>query len=94
MEEKDATEEQRKINEVNMSTYVFDAKHLSKTLDKLSNENKQSEYYITDAPGILRDEGHDVRALAVLKPCESLSVNNMAQLAVVEAEMQKMGLAP
>lgn len=93
VEEKDATDAQRKINEVNMSTYVFDAKLLSTTLDKLTNDNKQSEYYITDCPGILRDEGHDVRALPVLKPCESLSVNNMAQLAIVEAEMRKMGMA-
>jgi len=93
VEEKDATEEQRKITEVNMSTYVFDARLLGTTLDKLTNDNKQSEYYITDCPGILRDEGQDVRALAVLQPCESLSVNNMAQLAIVEAEMRKMGMA-
>ena len=93
VEEKDATEEQRKINEVNMSTYVFDAKTLGATLDKLTNDNKQGEYYITDCPGIMRDEGKDVRALPVLQPCESLSVNNMAQLAVVEAEMRRMGMA-
>ena len=93
VEEKDATDEQRKITEVNMSTYVFDAKLLGSTLDKLTNDNKQSEYYITDCPGILRDEGQDVRALPVLQPCESLSVNNMAQLAIVEAEMRKMGMA-
>ncbi len=93
VEEKDATAEQRKITEVNMSTYVFDAKMLGGTLDKLTNDNKQSEYYITDCPGILRDEGKDVRALAVLQPCESLSVNNMAQMAIVEAEMRKMGMA-
>lgn len=93
VEEKDATDAQRKINEVNMSTYVFDAKLLGTTLDKLTNDNKQSEYYITDCPGILRDEGQDVRALPVLKPCESLSVNNMAQMAIVEAEMRKMGMA-
>ena len=72
---------------------MFDAKLLGSTLDKLTNDNKQSEYYITDCPGILRDEGKDVRALPVLQPCESLSVNNMAQLAIVEAEMRKMGMA-
>ena len=93
VEEKDATDEQRKINEVNMSTYVFDAKSLGSALDKLTNDNKQEEYYVTDCPGILRDEGKDVRALPVLKPCESLSVNNMAQLAAVEDEMRKMGMA-
>lgn len=93
VEEKDATDDQRKIQEVNMSTYVFDTKTLAPTLDKLTNENKQAEYYITDCPGIMRDEGKDVRALPVLQPCESLSVNNMAQLAIVEDEMRKMGMA-
>ena len=93
VEEKDATPEQRQITEVNMSTYVFDAAELRPTLDKLTNENQQKEYYITDCPGILREEGKDVRALPVLKPCESLSVNNMAQLAIVEDEMRKLGIA-
>ena len=93
VEEKDATPEQRQITEVNMSTYVFDAEELRPTLDKLTNDNQQSEYYITDCPGILREEGKDVRALPVLKPCESLSVNNMAQLAIVEDEMRKLGIA-
>lgn len=93
VEEKDATPDQRRITEVNMSTYVFDAVELRGTLDKLTNENQQNEYYITDCPGILRDEEKDVRALPVLKPCESLSVNNMAQLAIVEEEMRKLGIA-
>ena len=56
VEEKDATDEQRKITEVNMSTYVFDAAELRTTLDKLTNDNQQNEYYITDCPGILREE--------------------------------------
>ena len=93
VEEKDATPDQRRITEVNMSTYVFVAEELRGTLDKLTNANQQAEYYITDCPGILRDEGKDVRALPVLKPCEALSVNNMAHLAIVEEEMRKLGIA-
>lgn len=93
VEEKDATPQQRQLTEVNMSTYVFDAKELLPTLDALTNDNQQGEYYITDCPGILRQQGKDVRALPVLKACESLSVNNMAQLAIVEEEMRKLGLA-
>ena len=93
VEEKDATPEQRQITEVNMSTYVFDCTELRATLDKLTNDNQQQEYYITDCPGILCEEGQDVRALPVLKPCEALSVNNMAQLAIVEEEMRKLGMA-
>jgi len=89
VEEKDATESQRKLTEVNMSTYVFDCKSLLSALDRLNNDNRQGEYYITDCPGILKADGMDVRALAVLKPCEALSVNNMSELRYVEAEMRK-----
>ena len=76
-----------------MSTYVFDCGALRESLDKLTNDNQQGEYYITDCPGILREEGQDVRALPVLQPCEALSVNNMAQLAVVEEEIRNLGVA-
>ncbi len=92
VEEKDASDAQRAVTEVNMSTYVFDAQKLVHALDKLTNTNRQQEYYVTDCPGILRTEGEAVRALPVLKPCEALSVNTVDDLAIVEAEMQRMGL--
>jgi len=91
VEQKDATEEQRAITEVNMSTYVFDCGPLQMALDRMTNDNKQGEYYITDCPGILKDAGHDVRALPVLKECEALSVNTVEDLVAVEAELQRMG---
>jgi bifunctional UDP-N-acetylglucosamine pyrophosphorylase/glucosamine-1-phosphate N-acetyltransferase/UDP-N-acetylglucosamine pyrophosphorylase len=91
VEEKDATDPQRQITEVNMSTYVFDSQHLYRSLDKLQNNNRQEEFYLTDCPGILRSEKLDVRALPVLKPCEALSVNTVEELEVVEAELSKMG---
>ena len=75
VEEKDATPEQREINEVNMSTYVFDCQSMLGALDNLTDNNRQKEYYITDVPGILLGESRDVRALPVLKPIEALSVN-------------------
>ncbi|MCH8923834.1 MAG: hypothetical protein IIA67_11895 [Planctomycetes bacterium] len=90
VEEKDATDEQRKITEVNMSTYLFGAADLLQALDELRNDNVQGEYYITDGPGILKADGKDVRALDVLQPCEALSINNLAELAVVEEEMKKL----
>ena len=90
VEQKDATEAQRAIREVNMSTYVFDGRELVPVLDQLSNDNQQDEYYITDAPGILREQRKDVRALPNLKPCEALSVNCVADLQEVEAEMRRM----
>ena len=88
VEEKDATDEQRQINEVNMSTYVFDSQSLLRSLDQLTDNNKQQEYYITDVPGILLGEGKPVRALPVLKPIEALSVNTVEHLAEVEKAMQ------
>ena len=89
VEEKDANQQQKSINEVNMSTYVFDCRSLLDVLGKLRDDNQQKEYYITDAPGILISEGRDVRALPALKPCEALSVNNEEQLALVEAEIKR-----
>ena len=91
VEEKDATDAQRAITEVNMSTYVFDAQRLVEALDKVQNNNRQGEYYLTDCPGILKSEGLDVRALAVLRPCEALSVNTLEDLALVEVELKKEG---
>lgn len=90
VEEKDATDEQRAINEVNMSTYVFDCQKMLGALDKITADNKQQEYYITDIPGILLKESEDVRALPVLQPIEALSVNTVEHLAMVEAEMRKI----
>lgn len=90
VEEKDASPEQLLITEVNMSTYVFDAQKLLQALDRLTTDNAQAEYYITDCPGILKADGEQVWALGVLQPCEALGVNTMDQLAVVEAEMLRM----
>ena len=89
VEEKDATDVQRAINEVNMSTYVFDCRRMLHALDSLTSNNKQGEYYITDLPGILLADNLDVRALPVLKPIEALSVNTVEHLALVEAAMRK-----
>ena len=85
VEHKDATEEQLKINEVNMSTYVFDCQKMLAALDSLDNKNNQNEYYITDLPAIMLQGSEDVRALPVLKPIEALSVNTVEQLKDVEA---------
>jgi bifunctional UDP-N-acetylglucosamine pyrophosphorylase/glucosamine-1-phosphate N-acetyltransferase/UDP-N-acetylglucosamine pyrophosphorylase len=91
VEEKDASEEQRRITEVNMSTYVFAGPDLLYALDHLQNDNRQKEFYLTDCPGILRRAGRQVEALPVLSPCEALSINTAQELAVVEAEMRRLG---
>ncbi|MHB1033121.1 MAG: NTP transferase domain-containing protein [Pirellulales bacterium] len=89
VEEKDATEKQRRITEVNMSCYIFDCRELLHALGRIRADNVQKEYYLTDAPGILKSEGKDVRALAALKPSETLSINTFEELAAVEAAMEE-----
>jgi UDP-N-acetylglucosamine diphosphorylase/glucosamine-1-phosphate N-acetyltransferase len=89
VEEKDATEQQRKITEVNMSTYVFDAGRLFEVLDAIDNRNRQQEYYLTDYPTKMLERNWPVDALPVLQPIEALSINTMEQLAAVEAAMQQ-----
>jgi bifunctional UDP-N-acetylglucosamine pyrophosphorylase/glucosamine-1-phosphate N-acetyltransferase/UDP-N-acetylglucosamine pyrophosphorylase len=91
VEEKDASDEQRRITEVNMSTYVFDGPQLLHALDQLKNDNRQREYYLTDCPGILKAEGKLVEAIPVLKDCEALSINTIDELQLVEGEMRKLG---
>jgi bifunctional UDP-N-acetylglucosamine pyrophosphorylase/glucosamine-1-phosphate N-acetyltransferase len=90
IEERDATDEQRLVTEVNMSTYVFDAAQLVIALDRLGNHNRQREYYLTDCPAILLGRGERVEALPVLRPCEALSVNTPEELAVAEAELRRL----
>ncbi len=87
VEEKDATEQERQITEVNMSHYVFEHCHLRDALRYVRADNAQGEYYLTDCPGVMINQGLQVRALPVLKPRESLSVNTLEELAVVEAAM-------
>lgn len=91
VEEKDATDEQRQITEVNMSTYVFHGPDLLAALPLLSDNNRQGEFYITDCPAILKSKGKSIRAEPVLQPCEALSINTFDELKQVEEEMCKLG---
>lgn len=91
VEHKDASEEELAIKEVNMSTYMFDCQSLLWALSQLGNSNSQGEYYLTDCPEILREDGRAVDALPVLQPCESYSINTIDELAIVEAKMREMG---
>jgi bifunctional UDP-N-acetylglucosamine pyrophosphorylase/glucosamine-1-phosphate N-acetyltransferase/UDP-N-acetylglucosamine pyrophosphorylase len=93
VEEKDATEAQRAIQEVNLSCYVFDSQELVWALDRLKPDNAQAEYYLTDCPGILKANGRLVEAACVLTAAEALSINNVDELVAVEEAMQAMARA-
>jgi len=93
VEQKDATAEQLAIKEVNMSTYLFQTDDLCDSLARLSNDNAQAEYYLTDCARLLHQAGRPVAALPVLQPCESLSINNPDELKIVDEAMRAMGYA-
>jgi bifunctional UDP-N-acetylglucosamine pyrophosphorylase/glucosamine-1-phosphate N-acetyltransferase len=89
VEEKDATDEERAIQEINVSMYVFNSSDLLAAFDQLTDNNAQGEYYITDCPALMLAAGKKVSAHQVLDPCEAMSINSMADLKLVEDELQK-----
>ncbi|MBX3423822.1 MAG: NTP transferase domain-containing protein [Pirellulaceae bacterium] len=91
VEHKDASPAELAVNEVNMSTYLFHGPDLLWALAQLDNSNSQGEYYLTDCPGILLRSGKNVDARTVLKSCESLSINTIDELQLVEEKMREMG---
>ena len=89
IEEKDASPEQKKIMEVNMSYYVFHTPDLLDALIHLRTDNAQKEYYITDTPAIMKSQGKRVVALPVLQPIESLGINTVDEAKIVEEAMKR-----
>ena len=88
VEDADATDEEREIDEINTSIYCFRRGLLAPALRRLSPENAQGEYYLTDAIGVLRDAGHKVIALQADDPGEAIMVNDRVQLAEAEIELR------
>ena len=83
VEEKDATELQREIKEINAGIYCFDIEELLKALDLIDNKNASGEYYITDVIQIMNDRGLKTGAVIVEDNTEILGVNDRVQLEIV-----------
>src|SRR6266446_899290 len=88
VEHADATDEEREINEINTSIYCFRRGLLAPTLRRLSPENAQGEYYLTDAIAVLRDAGHKVIAMESPEVAEAMGVNDQVQLAEAEQALR------
>lgn len=84
VEDKDATPDQLLVDEVNSSIYCFAAADLVSVLDRFRRDNAQGEEYLTDAIGLLRDDGKKVVAVPAASPEEILGVNTPDQLRQVE----------
>lgn len=89
VEHKDCTEEQAAIKEINTGTYIFDNRKLFAALGKVTNENAQQEYYLTDVIRILCDEGEIVKGAPVEDIAETVGVNDRAALAEAERFMRE-----
>ena len=88
VEHADATEEELAIDEVNTSIYVFRRSVLAPALRRLTPDNSQGEYYLTDVVAVLHDAGYPVVSMAVEDSMEAAGVNDRHQLAVAEAELR------
>ncbi len=84
VEFKDASPEEKSIREVNSGTYCFEAESLKLAISKLSNENAQGEYYLTDTISHLLKLGRSVGAYIHNDADEFIGINNPSELAFAE----------
>ncbi|MEP9381757.1 bifunctional UDP-N-acetylglucosamine diphosphorylase/glucosamine-1-phosphate N-acetyltransferase GlmU [Nocardioides sp. KR10-350] len=87
VEEKDATDEQRAITEINSGILAFDARFLADVLPKIGNDNAKGEYYLTDAVALARDAGLEVGAYVLDDVMQTEGANDRAQLAALGREL-------
>lgn len=90
VEEKDATDEERAITEINPGIYLVSAKNLKKWLPGIKNHNAQKEYYLTDILSVAVEEGISVHTVQPAITEEILGVNDRLQLAHLERSYQRL----
>jgi len=81
VEHKDATQDEKKIGEINTGIYCVDTKYLFSALQKVTNDNKQHEYYLTDIVEIACREGRRVKSFIASDYVEVMGINTLEELA-------------
>ncbi len=89
VEEKDATPEEKKIREVNTGIMVLPTRRLRDWAGRLTNENAQGEFYLTDFIGFAAGDGVTVRSTVAADPDEVMGVNSKRELAAAERAFQR-----
>lgn len=89
VEERDATPEQLTVREVNVGVYGFSRDDLLRLLPKLTDENAQGEYYLTDIVALLLEEGIRPEAVVVPEEREVIGINTLGHLAEARAAIQE-----
>lgn len=92
VEQRDATDEQRQVKEINSGIYCFEAKELFQALRKLEPKNDQREYYLTDVPEIILTRGGAVTVFVHTEPREVYGINTRAELAEFENLMRRSAI--
>ncbi len=88
VEQKDASEEEKKIKEINSGMYCFNSSLLLGALQKITSDNAQGEYYLTDTLEILKKDGIKISAFEIENSDEILGVNDRVQLSQAEKLMR------
>ena len=89
VEQKDATDAEKAVNEINSGIYCFNGKSLKEALKLINNDNAQGEYYLPDTIKIMREKSLKVGAFAGSTIEELMGVNSRVQLSEAEAAMKK-----
>jgi bifunctional UDP-N-acetylglucosamine pyrophosphorylase/glucosamine-1-phosphate N-acetyltransferase len=89
VEQKDASDEERLIQEVNAGVYVFDAQKLLNALSKVTTQNAQGEKYLTDVIGLLISSGESVSAHQIQDHWLVAGINDRVQLSEVGSELNR-----
>ncbi len=92
VEQKDASEEEQKVNEINSGMYLFGSDILSQTLDMIDNNNAQGEYYLTDTIEIVKNKNLGRVATVVVEDANEIKgVNSPEQLKEAEDILMQRG---
>ena len=89
VEHKDATDDERRVNEINTGLIALEAGALRRYLGRLKNDNAQREYYLTDIIGMAFADKVKVDGIVAESPTEVLGINDREQLAVAERALQR-----
>jgi bifunctional UDP-N-acetylglucosamine pyrophosphorylase/glucosamine-1-phosphate N-acetyltransferase len=89
VEEKDASEDIKKIREINTGIYCFSGKLLKYALSKIGTDNSQGEYYLTDTIQVLNNEGYKIGGWVLDDSSDIMAVNDRVQLSEVSKIMQE-----
>ncbi len=89
VEQKDATEAQKSIKEINTGIYCIECPQLFEALSTLTNNNAQGEYYLTDVLQKLRAAGQKIGGISTTDSDMVMGINSRRQLAVAESVMRQ-----